>query len=174
MSKSPPPPLTDQELLDYSLEHLTYEWDMLRWAFVAMQAVGDGSPAFRFWLESPSQKLYLDNGLLECFAIHARNLIDFLYPGRPLPTDVVASHFFDHSEDWPPGTPVPPSLARARTMAHKQVAHLTRGRIRDTTHPDKRWEFEAIVAALTDALRRFAAGASPSRLHAVFVQRVNS
>jgi len=68
----PPNSLSDIQLLQYADEHLQYEIDMLIWsagilAFLAKHT-GEG---YLPWA--------INNGLLNSYALHARNLINFLY-----------------------------------------------------------------------------------------------
>jgi hypothetical protein len=59
---------TDQQLLDYSEGHMLYELYIFRWVAENL----------------PPEKGFLLSALLESFAIHLRNLIDFFYtqPGK--------------------------------------------------------------------------------------------
>jgi len=69
---------TNQQLLDYSEEHLRYEFQMLR--FVAERI--------------PSAEGFARSALIESFAVHFRNLADFFYPGKLLADDLTAADFF--------------------------------------------------------------------------------
>ncbi len=74
-------PLNNGGLLEYSGEHLFYEVQMLL-----------GVEAFLGRFERGA----VHNAMVEAFAIHLRNLIDFLYPKKsPWDTDVIAADFFD-------------------------------------------------------------------------------
>lgn len=109
-------PLTDHELLDYSKEHVIYELWMFR-------SVGQA-------LIAPIQMSQpLRNALIESFAIHLRNLIDFFYPGQIQADDVVASEFLDDPDEWATLSAISTTLSSARIRAHKEVSHLTRKRI---------------------------------------------
>jgi hypothetical protein len=151
------PPLSDPELLAYSAEHLWYEWWMLKWAVARLASVGSQQEV---------------NALVECFAIHSRNLIDFLYPtnANPKPTDILACDFFPDPDKWSPKT-IHDELERARTMAHKQISHLTKGRIKEPG-PDKVWHFAPVSKELGALLRIFSVQASPLRLHQKFIDSV--
>jgi hypothetical protein len=64
-------------------EHLPYEIDMMRYAFRRLQ-----SP-----LQSPLQQEEL-NALIECFCVHARNLLDFFWDRKPRRKNyAIARHF---------------------------------------------------------------------------------
>ena len=56
---------TDQQLLDYSEEHLRYEFQTIR--FVSEKI--------------PTAEGFARSALIESFAVHFRNLADFFYPG---------------------------------------------------------------------------------------------
>ncbi|HEY2903055.1 MAG TPA: hypothetical protein VGL59_20910 [Polyangia bacterium] len=143
--------VSDAEALAYSAEHLWYELLMLRWAI--RQQPWDRQAA---------------NARLECFAIHARNLIDFLYPPEnPKKKDVIFADFLKGS-GWEPEAPSA-ELTRARNMAHKQIAHLTTGRIAGSGHADKAWHLTEVTRDIETVLRKFSANASPERLAKKFV-----
>jgi len=42
----------------------------------------------------------INNALLESFTIHARNLLDFLYAGKPQKDDVIAKDFLEDPSEW--------------------------------------------------------------------------
>jgi hypothetical protein len=71
--------------------HLFYEIAMLRGSVLGLTSglIGQG---------------IIGNALLESFTIHARALLDFLYPENPWPDDVIAEDFFPSpSTSWPSG-----------------------------------------------------------------------
>lgn len=118
--------LTDQELRDYSKEHVVYELSMFR-------AVGEA-------LIAPVQiSQALRNALIESFAIHLRNLIDFFYPTQVQADDVIAAEFLDDPHQWEKISLVSQALSFARVRAHKEVSHLTRKRIAGAP-PEKGWQ----------------------------------
>jgi hypothetical protein len=85
----PPNMLTDTELLQCAEEHLLYEIDMLIWsAGILAYLAGHKTEGYLAWA--------MNNGLLNTFALHARNLINFLY-SRPrrseYATDVVLEDY---------------------------------------------------------------------------------
>ena len=88
-----------------------YELNILRWLVETIPATKKD-----FWLSA----------LLESFAIHLRNLIDFLYtdPKDAKPDDLVAADFFNSSAAWAPGA-ISRSLQEARVRANKEVSHIT-------------------------------------------------
>jgi hypothetical protein len=82
----PIPPLTDQEALDYSEEHLGYEIERLRSTASELAQGGLSQPQ--------------ENGLVESWAIHLRILIEFLYRKVPRQDDVTAGDFFSNPAEW--------------------------------------------------------------------------
>ena len=103
--------------------------------------------------------------LIESFAIHARNLILFLYPGRVCPGDVLAEDFFTSSGDWERCRPAKSTdLDEAVRRANKEIVHLTMDRIAGTP-AEKAWNVPGLPGALASALRAFAQQARPDRLH---------
>src|SRR5258708_17002608 len=89
--------LSDPDLIAYSNEHVKYEISMLLDCGNLL--------THSFQSESPDLATVLRNALLESFAIHLRNLVDFLYPGTNVKdTDVLADYFF-HQRKRPSGFP---------------------------------------------------------------------
>jgi hypothetical protein len=140
---------TDQQLLDYSEEHLLYELHIFRW-------VAENLPA---------DKGFLLSALLESFAIHLRNLIDFFYtpPSNARNDDLVAADFFDSPGPWNPG-PIPKSLSDARERANKEISHITYKR-KNATDPTKHWPVADLFNEIQSVAQSFAAGASSKKLH---------
>jgi hypothetical protein len=146
----PIPPLTDQEALDYSEEHLGYEIERLRSTASELAQGGLSQPQ--------------ENGLVESWAIHLRILIEFLYRKVPRQDDVTAGDFFSNPAEWEDHrTPITYTLDAARTRAHKEISHLTTERIAGTS-TNKAWDTAGLTAEIIDELRRFQQAASTARL----------
>jgi hypothetical protein len=144
-------PLSDPELLDYSKEHVVYELWMFR-------AVGQA-------LITPLQMSQpLRNALIESFAIHLRNLIDFFYPAQIQADDVFAAEFFDDPHEWEKVSTISSALSSARIRAHKEVSHLTRKRIAGTP-PEKGWNVPELMREMKGVLNQFTRSASSKKLH---------
>jgi hypothetical protein len=141
---------TDQQLLDFSEEHLLYELNILRWLVETIPATKKG-----FGLSA----------LLESFAIHLRNLIEFLYtsPNDARADDVVAADFYDPLGGWKPGVPSA-SLSAARERANKEVSHITYKR-KAGMAPDKPWPVADLFKEILPIAQGFVAGASGKKLH---------
>ncbi len=99
---------TDQQLLDYSEEHLRYEFQMIQ--FISEKI--------------PTAEGFARSALIESFAVHFRNLADFFYPGRLLDDDLTAANYFDSSNEWKP-TPASELLKESRIRANKEISHIT-------------------------------------------------
>jgi hypothetical protein len=144
---------SDSDLLELSKEHLYHEIWML---FGTPTALG--------------QLLLNDiakNALIESFAIHTRNLIDFFYLNYPKPDDLTASQFIDDDQHtfWEDNLPsITPFLTAVKTRANKEISHLTKRRVAGIP-PQKEWLINPILDEMADLLRFFVINASPLRLH---------
>jgi hypothetical protein len=143
-------PLTDQELRDYSKEQVVYEFWMFRAVGEALLAPVQMSQALR-------------NALIESFAIHLRNLIDFFYPTQVQADDVIAAEFFDDPKQWEKLSSVSLTLFSARVRAHKEVSHLTRKRIAGAP-PEKGWGIGHLIDEIKRVLTQFVVFASPDKI----------
>jgi hypothetical protein len=164
-----PVPLSDAKLLEYSKEHVVYEWSSLINAAASLGNLSEEFPRCA-WVGHAlhqGQERMLTNFLLESFAVHLRNLIDFVdHSETPYETDVVAADFYEEPRRWQ--VTLPPALALARTQAHKQIAHLTTDRpFGDDGR--KKWHIRECVGSIHELLVRFATGAAPARLHPSFL-----
>lgn len=119
----PSPIAEPRELREYSREHVAYEVDMFfgairsKRANIRASAIHDVASC-------------IANAVTEAFALHVRNLIEFLYPdawGRPSrATDVLAHYFISSFDAWTKARPpLSPTLERAKIRADKEMAHLT-------------------------------------------------
>jgi hypothetical protein len=95
------------------------------------------------------------NALLESFAIHVRNLVDFLWPEKPKNDHVVAADFFSSPQDWTKNVPaIPHQLRAARIRAAKEVAHLTYARLLVTAET-KGWSYVHLADEIIKAFKVF-------------------
>jgi hypothetical protein len=141
-------PPDDAELLHYSREHLLHELTMLWETAHALPLHKEGSTEYV--------------ALIESFAIHLRNLLEFLF--QPIRRDYVrALHFFDNPVDWK-HTGATQEWGALYNRASHEVEHLTTGRV-DGNPPNKRWPVNEILAKIEPLLKGFAATASGSKLH---------
>jgi hypothetical protein len=138
--------LTDAELVAYSGEHLLYEVQMLH--FATSQLVLFQGPGA------------MTSAMLECFGVHLRNLIEFLYtkPGDERKDDVIATDFLPN---W--SEPITYTLESARKRIHKEFSHLTLGR-KSGFDPTKPWSFGLLFQEISAAAKRFADLAPSTKL----------
>jgi len=159
-----PNSLTDAELSDYADRHMKYEIDMLIWTasiLIPLRGLSDLAPIPRI----------VHDSLLNSFAIHARNLVDFLYirddrERHDRATDVIVQDYVD-AETLSDALPdITPALSMVNQKANKQVAHLTLERI-DYEREGKGWNIGQIVEDLTAALRSLSTHFPESRMSEV-------
>lgn len=128
--------------LKRSSEHLHYEFGMLNSLaqIMAMNIAGNG---------------VLTNAMLESFAIHVRGLVFFLFPEKPKPDDVLASHFVLNIADWEKARGSKPEiLKKAQARAGKEIAHLTYARL-EVTPEAKQWAFLEITNEINRVIKIF-------------------
>ncbi len=146
--------LDDSELRQYAENHLAREVEMLRWTGSFLSAfttatlsseriAGDIAQAFR-------------ESSVESFAMHARNLIDFLYLrnhyGRDRSNDIVIEDYVGNDAVANRLVPITQLLIDARTKADKLIAHLATER-ETFGYYQKSWMFSQIAVDLLAALR---------------------
>ncbi|MGO8690915.1 MAG: hypothetical protein ACLQLG_14935 [Thermoguttaceae bacterium] len=145
----PPNSLTDRQLIEYADEHIAYELMMLISGLTVLRAI---TPLKGHnWLAWACNAAWVT-----CYAVNARNMIDFLYlrtrwPRGEQGTDVVVEDYIaedDVKRYLPPPTP---TLEKARTKAHKQAAHLTSDRINTYVAGQKGWGAEGITREIMGA-----------------------
>ncbi len=144
-------PLPDIDLLAYSAVHVAYEVDM----FFGMAEI----LSRRGVIAAPSaeEAERLAKLIVEGFALHLRNLIEFLFYDVRYKTDVLAIHF---SESWKDsGRKMSDTLKTALNRAHKQLAHLTVDRL-----TLEGWNVEGLSAEIRGLLRSFVEGARKEAL----------
>jgi hypothetical protein len=150
-------PYKDAYLYSYSGEHLFYEIETL---FGLANIFASGNDIHT---SSPADTQLVDMALIESSVIHARNIIEFLYPRRVRKTDVVAADFLNSGE-WVRIRPaISESLLAARDRANREIAHLTSSRIMGPP-PHKSWNFPALARELYPILKLFASRAHSLRL----------
>jgi hypothetical protein len=93
--------------------------------------------------------------LIESFAIHTRNLIDFLYKD-PIKDDITAGYFLDDQEIWRSKRPEKSSfLGDIRFRANKEVVHLTGTRYDVNEVESKPWPYSKIANEINQIFREF-------------------
>lgn len=148
--------LGDADLIAYSREHVYYEI----WMLVGCVKLLSG----HFQSQSSELATIFRNVVTESAAIHLRNLVDFLYPAANVkPTDVLADDFFPQGKRPAAFPSLPSKLRDARERAHKQVSHLTTGRLSGNA-PGKTWPMGDLVNETIEMLGEFVQHASPRKL----------
>jgi hypothetical protein len=100
----------------------------------------------------------LENALLESFGIHSRNLIDFLWHGRPMKdTDAIAS---DYVADWK-APAMSERLSRVKDRVSKEMVHLSYNRL---NVEKKGWQVLGIGPEITAAFGTFAVAVPVDRV----------
>lgn len=122
--------------------------------------------AYQIVKDNSSFPALIGNSLILSFAVHFRNIFDFLYTSNlNQKDDVIAEHFFDSSKDWlslrPPQSAV---LITSRKRLNKHLAHITYERVNQTSE-DRFWDFQAILEALAPAINAFIHNVDKSKLH---------
>jgi hypothetical protein len=163
-------PFADSYLLDYSNEHVFYEVDHFFWladlldrsSLIINPTSPFGTPSITVTGSAPEDLKRVNNILIEGFAIHLRNVIDFLYT-KPQPTDVVAEDFFPLG-DWDKiRPPISTTLEAARIRANKEIAHLTTDRMAGSP-PAKRWDCKGLANEIRPLLQLMSSKALSTRL----------
>jgi hypothetical protein len=120
-------------------KHLSYEISMLiaMGHGLASQIAGDSA---------------LNSAMVECFTLHARSLLAFLYADNPRPDDMIAEDFVS---DWArQRPPMPRALAPVHFRVGKEIAHLTHGRL-SLTEETQQWRFVEMGTELLGVLAEF-------------------
>lgn len=135
--------LSEEQLLDYFKEHIRYEILMLLNATHAIKMQFQIQEGLKFMI-------------LESYAIHLRNLINFFYPPiRIRDTDVCAKDFFIEEATW--GTKRPElsaTLRKAKDRADKEVSHLTTLR-KNANDNDKSWDVKPLTYEIMPVFNLF-------------------
>jgi hypothetical protein len=134
--------LRSESELKLVLEHIMYERNMLI-------SIANGLSI------GIAGKSPINNALVESFAIHVRNLVDFLWPEKPKNDHVIALDFFSDKNKWPDIRPeISNLLKKSRIRAHKEIAHLSYDRI-NVTKREKAWQTIEIANEIENAFKIF-------------------
>lgn len=103
----------------------------------------------------------LHDAVLESFAVHLRNLVEFLFDKVKHPDNARAEHFFGDPAVWHKlRGHKPHDLDKAQTQAHKQIAHITYDRV----GADKDWYVGTLAEQVSEVCRTFLDNADEDRL----------
>jgi hypothetical protein len=141
----------DQILIEINGEHLPYEIDMLRAAYLHFNGLARLDPA---------QTAFYRNVLIESFCVHARALLDFFANRSNDATDALPSDFTDGFSPTFDLTKDP--LKALRVKLNKQLFHLTKNR---TIVSDEKFDIirdgRVVLENIEPAIRRFTACLKP-------------
>jgi len=125
----------DDELYLYGGAHVRYEIEMC-------------ASAAHLLLAFTPERNSLTNALLESYALHLRNLIEFIYWTPKPPDDVNAVHYVRDKDAWLAARgEASDFLKGVKLRADKQIAHLTKKRFIGDA-PEKQWDPIAEIRAL--------------------------
>ena len=127
------------------IEHLPYEIRMLRYSFSRLQEIKEGDTD--------------GNAFVECFCIHARNLIDFFRDRKPYSDNQACAHHFTETTYSP--FQKGEIDTRLYDKVNKQIAHLTYHR--STHEKDKIGQADRnkLLKILQDEIALFSAQLKP-------------
>jgi hypothetical protein len=143
--------ISDDDLKSYAEAHLQYEINMLTMSVSILAYLGTHNNS------SPIPWL-INNGILNTFAMHARNLIDFLYSrskGKDFSTDIIIQDYVTEEDISLYLKPITPLLEEALIKANKQVAHLSMDRI-NYERAGKEWKFIDVMGHIRAAFSSIA------------------
>lgn len=154
--------LTNEFLLDFSAEHLAYEFEMF-FATAAEQMIPKGA----------THSGNVKNALLESFTIHARSILFFFYPSNEKSDDVLARHYLVDGKNWEALRPaLSTSLSTLQRRVGKEIAHLTYVRA-EVSVGQKLWEYSPVLADALAVIRVFFENSDPLKLHTNSLITVN-
>jgi hypothetical protein len=148
---------SDSQLRDYANLHIAYEVQMLRLSASVLYAFS--AATLRSTKPEGTIVQSISNAFLESFAVHSRNLIDFLYLRnhykKDRPTDIILEDYVPADAIKLSLPPISRLLIDAKTKADKQVAHLASDRLR-YGQVERSWFYGEVFQEITRALRRVA------------------
>jgi hypothetical protein len=101
--------------------------------------------------------------LVEAYALHLRNLIEFLYD-KPEKNHIRATHYFSDPERWRSiAGKRSATLGKAQGQASEQVNHLTYGRV-GLTQEEKGWLIGELSLEIVGVLAKFLKHADEDRM----------
>ena len=98
------------------------------------------------------------NLLLESLPAHIRILIEFFYndKNKKYPNDLMAQDFLADTIDWKKERPAMTKLlSEAKNKADKQLAHLSRWRIKIEKDNKKGWDWQGIKKDMEKVIEKF-------------------
>jgi hypothetical protein len=143
--------MTDEELSEHA-KNLAYEiWMLVKLA---------GYLPIRSINPQDEVEVMINNGLIEAFAVHARNVADFL--AKQPRKAMHASHFFTNTKEWgkfwrdnEEWKDVDDQIEDICDRVDKEVVHLGKGRIH-AVGSKKDWNPNSVISLIAPRLRTFA------------------
>ena len=107
-------------------------------------------------LNLPSETHFERNLLLESLPTHIRILINFFYGEKKYCNDLVAQDFLPNNVDWMnERIPQTELLNNAKNKADKQLAHLSRWRVKIEKDSKKGWDWQGISGDIEKVIKNF-------------------
>jgi hypothetical protein len=145
------PPIEDLHRL--AEEHLLYEAGCIGAARIPDERQRPHAVTGKLMKRHHKDDPVVENALLDSFAIHVRNVIDFLFVKEPkVATDAVAADYFD--DDWEP-LEQSDHLARVKDRVGKEVVHLSYNQLA-IPEDEKGWQVIGIGPEILSAFVAFA------------------
>ena len=148
---TPPTPLTIDDLLKFSGEHLYYEIEMLYGVSRLIKAGNSNGIVY--------------NALLESFVLHTSVILDFFYKMPLNPLEAKAAHYIKDMNAW---RDVLPSynkyFIRFNKKRNREVMHLSYERLK-VEYVEKVWDFTRLNEQLRKIIDLFLENADPGLLH---------
>lgn len=138
-------PLSDTDLVEYADQHVAYEYHMLFQTASILAALPVD-------LSCMSISSTLNAACLTAFALHARNLIVFLYKEKKTwPNLVLVQDYIDQQTLNQSLTPITQTLKDAQGKADALAAHLIVDRLSMNRSGDIYWRFADITSDIFSA-----------------------
>ena len=146
-----PEHLSTEKLIEFSREHVYYEFDML---------LG----VCRILHQEKLENVYVCNALLESFVLHASVILDFFYNMPMNPYEAKAIHYVQDPKAWEKALPAfDRYLVKFNKKRNREVMHLSYERLLVLPY-DKKWNSKQLLKQLSELLRLFLRYADPSLL----------
>jgi hypothetical protein len=159
------PARSDPELRALS-DHVLYEVQML---FALTERLGS-----HIAMADSELPWDVEMAFLESFTLHARNLIEFLWPDGPRrKEDGIAADFFEPGEWARIRPPRETTLDQVPERVGREIVHMTYHRV-DLAEGARAWKFGQIAASIGRCLRVFLAEVPDERVAPAFGSKAKS
>ncbi len=145
--------ITDEQLIEFSGEHLFYEIKML---YGIVDLLSQEKKLYDF---------YIYNALLEAAVIHTQIIIDFFYMPQMKADDAKAIHYIKDVKRWKSALPSYDRYFRKfNRRRSREVVHLSYSRL-DIKGEDKPWYLLKTTTHIKRVVNKFLEHADKERLH---------